>query len=227
MRALDEAHQNGGVVSGGERVHERDHPDAYYVMPAIVEMSEQALLDLGDVLAGPGRRHDGEGRDFLGGKDECADVLGDLSFVDEISVEAAGLASGEHRREHVGGIPARLAEGGHAPREIGSRELHVVFQNDPPTLPIGAEIGFDGWRWFSRRKRAEPSFDPVEGSYIEGQDEQRWDLYVGVSVGSVRSGNPAEHLPWQDIQVANAPGVVEQLDFVYDPGSVPQELRVD
>jgi len=38
--ALDLAAINGGQVTGGSRVCEQDHPDAFYVKPAIVEMPE-------------------------------------------------------------------------------------------------------------------------------------------------------------------------------------------
>ena len=39
--ALRTASADGGVVTGGERVMEADHPDAYYVKPAIVEVTSQ------------------------------------------------------------------------------------------------------------------------------------------------------------------------------------------
>ncbi|MBV8491788.1 MAG: aldehyde dehydrogenase family protein, partial [Candidatus Eremiobacteraeota bacterium] len=40
-RALEIAKRDGGVVTGGERVLEADFPNAYYVRPALVEMSAQ------------------------------------------------------------------------------------------------------------------------------------------------------------------------------------------
>jgi hypothetical protein len=67
---------------------------------------------------------------------------------------------------------------------------------------------------------------PVEGSRI-GDDAGAWDLYVGVCVGSVNGGNPAEFLPWKDVRVPQLPGTVVVLDFVFDPDSVPADLRGD
>lgn len=42
QNALRNAKQAGGIVTGGERVLEDKYPNAYYVKPAIVEMSEQS-----------------------------------------------------------------------------------------------------------------------------------------------------------------------------------------
>ena len=53
----------------------------------------------------------------------------------------------------------------------------------------------------------------------------RWDQYVGVCVGSVRNINPPEVLPWQDVTVPSLPGTVVELDFVFDPESVPEQYR--
>ncbi|HEX4354266.1 MAG TPA: aldehyde dehydrogenase family protein, partial [Polyangiales bacterium] len=45
QRALSLAlEQNGALLSGGERVLEERYPDAYYVSPAIVRMSEQSAI---------------------------------------------------------------------------------------------------------------------------------------------------------------------------------------
>ena len=41
-RALASAKDEGGIVSGGGRVHEHEHPHAFYVKPAIVEMPAQS-----------------------------------------------------------------------------------------------------------------------------------------------------------------------------------------
>jgi aldehyde dehydrogenase (NAD+) len=42
QRALDEAREAGGVVTGGERVHRDKAPQAFYVRPALVEISADA-----------------------------------------------------------------------------------------------------------------------------------------------------------------------------------------
>ena len=68
-------------------------------------------------------------------------------------------------------------------------------------------------------------FDRVEGSRILDEEADRWDFCVGVSVGSIREGNPPEHLPWKDVVVRDEPGFVKRLDFRFDPSSVPPELR--
>jgi len=42
FKALNAARDSGGVVHGGQRVLEKDYPNAYYVRPALVEMDTQA-----------------------------------------------------------------------------------------------------------------------------------------------------------------------------------------
>jgi aldehyde dehydrogenase (NAD+) len=44
QHALGEARNQGGAVSGGERVMQATHPDAYYVRPAIVEVNAQTAI---------------------------------------------------------------------------------------------------------------------------------------------------------------------------------------
>jgi len=43
-RALAEARKDGGMVSGGGRVLEKVHPEAWYARPAIVEMTKQTAI---------------------------------------------------------------------------------------------------------------------------------------------------------------------------------------
>jgi len=43
-RALSEAKDQGGRITGGGRVHEHEFPNAFYVKPAIVEMPEQTAI---------------------------------------------------------------------------------------------------------------------------------------------------------------------------------------
>ncbi len=50
QRALDEARMHG-TVHGGERLHGQDFPDAWYVRPALVEMSEQSQIMLRETFA--------------------------------------------------------------------------------------------------------------------------------------------------------------------------------
>jgi aldehyde dehydrogenase (NAD+) len=49
--ALDHARREGGRVTGGERVHQSAHPDAYYVQPAIAEMPAQSAIMLEETFA--------------------------------------------------------------------------------------------------------------------------------------------------------------------------------
>jgi aldehyde dehydrogenase (NAD+) len=42
--SLEQAREEGGTITGGERIHGALWPDAYYVRPAIVEMTEQSAL---------------------------------------------------------------------------------------------------------------------------------------------------------------------------------------
>ena len=44
QNALERSRADGGEVSGGDRTLAEEHPDAYYVRPAIVEMPEQTEL---------------------------------------------------------------------------------------------------------------------------------------------------------------------------------------
>jgi aldehyde dehydrogenase (NAD+) len=44
QQALERARQDGGTVSGGERVLGEEHPDAYYVRPAVVRMPAQTEI---------------------------------------------------------------------------------------------------------------------------------------------------------------------------------------
>ena len=41
QRALEQAKKDGGKVWGGERLYEKEYPQAYYVKPALVEMLKQ------------------------------------------------------------------------------------------------------------------------------------------------------------------------------------------
>ena len=50
QRALDEARMHG-TVHGGERLHGQEFPDAWYVRPALVEMSEQSQIMLRETFA--------------------------------------------------------------------------------------------------------------------------------------------------------------------------------
>ncbi len=43
-RALETAKSEGGRITGGGRVHEREFPDAFYVKPAIAEMPDQSAI---------------------------------------------------------------------------------------------------------------------------------------------------------------------------------------
>jgi aldehyde dehydrogenase (NAD+) len=49
--ALDAARAQGGIVTGGERVHADRWPDAYYVRPALVEMPAQTDVMMAETFA--------------------------------------------------------------------------------------------------------------------------------------------------------------------------------
>jgi|SRR5579871_6469129 len=51
QRALVEAKGEGGSIAGGERLLERDFPDAFYVRPAIVEMPAQTKTVMRETFA--------------------------------------------------------------------------------------------------------------------------------------------------------------------------------
>jgi aldehyde dehydrogenase (NAD+) len=50
-QALTQAHREGGRVQGGERLFGDEHPNAYYVRPAIVEMPGQGEVMLCETFA--------------------------------------------------------------------------------------------------------------------------------------------------------------------------------
>lgn len=49
--ALNKAKAEGGIVTGGERVHADKYPDAYYVRPAIVKMPAHTSVMMDEVFA--------------------------------------------------------------------------------------------------------------------------------------------------------------------------------
>lgn len=51
QRALHDAKAQGGIVTGGERVHQDVYPNGYYVRPAIVRMTEQTAIMQEEVFA--------------------------------------------------------------------------------------------------------------------------------------------------------------------------------
>ncbi len=68
----------------------------------------------------------------------------------------------------------------------------------------------------------------IPGTLMRSAPDEEWKHYVGVYVGSVRADlNPPEYLPWKDVYVDRQPGVVQHLDFVFDPMSVAPENRAE
>ena len=91
-----------------------------------VEMVPNALLELLQRHSWSRGGDHRKGRVGLGRQHEGADVLGQLSFMDEISVEQARAATGQGRGEQLGGVPARRTVPGDAEGEIEARQLDRV-----------------------------------------------------------------------------------------------------
>jgi len=51
QQALDLAHSDGGRISGGKRVLEKEYPNAFYVQPALVEMPRQTETVMRETFA--------------------------------------------------------------------------------------------------------------------------------------------------------------------------------
>ncbi|HXF90459.1 MAG TPA: aldehyde dehydrogenase family protein, partial [Candidatus Nitrosotenuis sp.] len=51
QKSLKQAHQEGGVIFGGQRVLTQEYPEAYYVQPALVEMPGQTPIVLEETFA--------------------------------------------------------------------------------------------------------------------------------------------------------------------------------
>ena len=125
------------------------------------------------------------------------------------------------------------APGGDPAAEEPAAEHPVLHGQvlDPLGQPLaGVQVTIHGGfatRWVTGTTTTDAEgryrFEDPQGGMMEV--DGRWDRYVGVCVGSVRGVNPPEYLPWKDVTVPSLPGAVVVLDFVFDPESVPVEVR--
>jgi len=138
--ALAEARTQGGIVTGGERLHATSWPDAYYVRPALVEMPGQAEVMLRETFA------------------PILYVLGYRTLDEAIALHNAvpqGLASAiftTDLREAETFLSAAGSDCGIANVNIGpsGAEIGGAFGGEKETGG-GRESGSDAWRAYMRR----------------------------------------------------------------------------
>ncbi|MFO1220617.1 MAG: aldehyde dehydrogenase family protein [Burkholderiaceae bacterium] len=138
--ALQAAARDGGRVTGGERVLASEHPDAYYVRPALVEMPTQTDTVCHETFA------------------PILYVLGYDRLDDAIAIQNAvpqGLASAiftNDMREAEVFLSASGSDCGIANINIGTSgaEIGGAFGGEKETGG-GRESGSDAWRAYMRR----------------------------------------------------------------------------
>jgi aldehyde dehydrogenase (NAD+) len=140
QKALDEVRSLGADVSGGERVLEEEHPDAYYVRPAIVEMPRQTGPMLEETFA------------------PILYVVKYSDFDDALDIQnavGAGLSSSVftlNMREAELLLGAAGSDCGIANVNIGTSgaEIGGAFGGEKETGG-GRESGSDSWKAYMRR----------------------------------------------------------------------------
>jgi aldehyde dehydrogenase (NAD+) len=140
QKALDDARELGATVTGGERMHADEHPDAYYVRPAVVEMPEQAGPMLEETFAPI--LYVVKYRDFD-------------SALDTQNAVGAGLSSSVftlNMREAELFLGAAGSDCGIANVNIGTSgaEIGGAFGGEKETGG-GRESGSDAWKAYMRR----------------------------------------------------------------------------
>ena len=140
QRALEQAREQGGRISGGERVHADAQPSAYYVAPALVQMSAQTAVVCHETFA------------------PILYTLRYETFDDAIALQNAvpqGLSSAiftNDLREAEIFLSARGSDCGIANVNIGTSgaEIGGAFGGEKETGG-GRESGSDSWRAYMRR----------------------------------------------------------------------------
>jgi aldehyde dehydrogenase (NAD+) len=140
QRALGEARDQGGVIHGGARVHDRLWPNAHYVAPALVDMPAQTGPMLRETFA------------------PILYVTRYLDFEDAIALQngvAAGLSSSLFTldvREAERFVSATGSDCGIANVNIGpsGAEIGGAFGGEKETGG-GREAGSDAWKAYMRR----------------------------------------------------------------------------
>jgi aldehyde dehydrogenase (NAD+) len=142
-RALASARDEGGIVTGGERVLADAHPHAYYVKPALVEMPEQSLTVRHETFA------------------PILYVMRYRDFADALSQHNAvpqGLSScifTQDMQEAERFVAATGSDCGIANVNIGpsGAEIGGAFGGEKETGG-GRESGSDSWKAYMRRQTA-------------------------------------------------------------------------
>jgi aldehyde dehydrogenase (NAD+) len=140
QRALEQAREQGGRISGGERVHADAQPSAYYVAPALVQMPAQTAVVCHETFA------------------PILYTLRYETFDDAIALQNAvpqGLSSAiftNDLREAEIFLSARGSDCGIANVNIGTSgaEIGGAFGGEKETGG-GRESGSDSWRAYMRR----------------------------------------------------------------------------
>lgn len=141
QQALSNAKAQGGVVTGGERVLENEYPDAYYVKPAIVEMSSQTEAVKTETFA-PILYVMGY-RDFQ----EVIDLQNDVPQGLSSCIFSDSVKEAEYFLSHAG------SDCGIANVNIGTSgaEIGGAFGGEKETGG-GRESGSDSWKNYMRRQ---------------------------------------------------------------------------
>ena len=145
--ALKQARAEGGKVTGGGRVLAADHPDAYYVRPAIVEMEEQTDIVMHETFA------------------PILYVLRHGDFAEALRLHNAvpqGLSScifTQDMQEAERFLAAAGSDCGIANVNIGpsGAEIGGAFGGEKQTGG-GRESGSDAWKAYMRRQTATINF---------------------------------------------------------------------
>lgn len=140
QKAINAAKQEGGVVFGGDRLHEKEMPEAYYVQPAIIEMERQTETVRHETFA------------------PILYVMTYDKFEDALALQNAvpqGLSSAifsNDLRETEGFLSAAGSDCGIANVNIGTSgaEIGGAFGGDKDTGG-GRESGSDAWKGYMRR----------------------------------------------------------------------------
>lgn len=140
QKALNSAKEEGGKIFGGERLHEKDMPNAYYVQPAIVEMDAQTTTVCHETFA------------------PILYVMAYDTFEQALALQNAvpqGLSSAifsNDVRETEAFLSASGSDCGIANVNIGTSgaEIGGAFGGDKDTGG-GRESGSDAWKGYMRR----------------------------------------------------------------------------
>lgn len=141
QRALDDARAEGGTVHGGERLFAAEHPEAWYVRPALVEMPTQ-----GDTV----RRETFAPILYLMVYDQLDEAI---AMQNDVPQGLSSCIFSNDLRETEAFLSATGSDCGIANVNIGpsGAEIGGAFGGEKETGG-GRESGSDAWRGYMRRQ---------------------------------------------------------------------------